>query len=149
MKNLLKLLLIFIVFTTQSCDKDCDGYACMTPPNYFVFEIVDKTTGENLFSNGTYKQEDIEVVNMADNSDLEYSFISEDNANLIIINSIGWKTEKITVLVKISDEEIFSLYVDAERVSEDCCSFTRYNKIEIGISPWEKVESDLYKIFIE
>ncbi|HCQ13230.1 MAG TPA: hypothetical protein DIU01_08165 [Flavobacterium sp.] len=36
----------------QSCGESCGE--CFTPPQNFMFEIVDKESGANLFANGTY-----------------------------------------------------------------------------------------------
>jgi hypothetical protein len=122
----------------------------MSPPEHFVFEIIDKATGENLFANDTYKPEDIKIINRTDNSEIEYSFIDENDYNLIEISSIGWSTEIVNASVKIADKEIFSLYVDAELVSENCCSFTRYHEIEItGVEFVLDNTLGIYKILIE
>ncbi|WP_299777092.1 hypothetical protein [uncultured Formosa sp.] len=125
-------ILTCIALTFYSCNNDDDIIDCFTPPTSFTFELVDKTTGENLFTNGTYNANDISLTNTLDkNSNAEFTFIDEDNYNIIEINSIGWKTEIVNFELKIEDEIIFNLYVDAERKSENHCSFTTYNEIEI------------------
>lgn len=148
MRFVLRSFFVLALLTFQGClEKECG--ACFTPPSPFVFEIVDKTTRENLFSNGTYLPEDIEVVTSND-VPIEYSFNDENGLNLIVISRIGWQTEKVNLSVKISDEDIFSLYVDAERLSEDCCSFTRYNDIKIEISAFElDANTGIYRILQE
>lgn len=148
MKKLLFLLLLLVV---QACGKDdCEDYACTTPPAPFVFEIVDKVSGENLFSNGTYKPEQVEVVNTADGSELEFTFVEENELNLLRINSVGWQTETILSSIQLAGEEIFTLYVDAENVTEDCCNFTRYHEIKIEGTAYELNEEEgVYTIFVE
>ena len=114
MKNIIKLLLLVTVISVQSCsnEKNCEDYLCNTPPSPFLFEIVDKTTGENLFTNDTYQPEQIELVYLSDNtSNLDFTFFDENNVNIIQINSIGWKTEQANILVKISDDNIFNLFI--------------------------------------
>lgn len=152
MKNIIKLLLLVTVISVQSCsnEKNCEDYLCNTPPSPFLFEIVDKTTGENLFTNGTYQPEQIELVYLYDNtSNLDFTFFDENNVNIIQINSIGWKTEQANILVKISDDNIFNLLVDAERAYEDCCSFTKYHEIKIENSEFElNNETGIYKILV-
>ena len=100
MRNILRLLFILTAITVQGCEENENNLCipCNSPPGPFKFEIVDKATGENLFTNGTYEPEQIEVINLNDYNNIEYifidEFIDENVINLIQINSIGWKTEK-------------------------------------------------------
>ncbi|OBQ46125.1 hypothetical protein JJL45_11670 [Tamlana sp. s12] len=147
-----KINLILILFTLifQSCNNDDCG-ECFTPPQSFQFEIVDKTSGENLFTNGTYDSGNIEITdNLNDNEPIEFTFISENNINLIQIGSIGWETEIVNLKIDISDNHIFDFYVDAERKMGECCSYTEYNEITIGESEFElDSENGIYKILVE
>ena len=152
MKNFTKAAVLLLLAFFQGCDNDndCDDLLCFTPPSGFVFEIVDKASGENLFTNGTYTPEQIEVLNTDDNSKRTFGFLSEDDINLIVIASIGWETEVAKVVVKIAGEDILDLYVDAERVSENCCSFSKYNEIRIDNAEYTlDKQSDIYTIYIE
>ncbi|WP_281228305.1 hypothetical protein [Flavobacterium aquiphilum] len=148
----LLLVLFFIIF--QSCRNegdDCDNILCFTPPHSFQFEIIDKTTGENLLTNGTYKPENISIKNVLNNNEqVSFNVITENNRNVIVINSIGWKTEKVNLQVKANDNLIFSLYVDAERKNEECCSYTQYNEIKITDSEFEvDKQTGIYKILVK
>ncbi len=141
-------LIVFSVFLLQSCKVDCNQN-CFTPPEPFVFELVDSISKENLFTNQTYHANDITVVNLATTKVVSHSFISENNKNLIQINTIGWKTEQVTLVIKIADETIFSFFVDAERLDGDCCSFTKYNQITIReVSYSFSTNTGIYRIFI-
>ena len=149
MKKTYLLLTILIAFI-QGCkdNNDCNEL-CFTPPENFQFEIVDKTSGENLFTNGTYNVQDIIVTNVMDNSPVEFTFISENDMNLIQIGSIGFKTEIVNLKVDISGNYIFSFYVDAER-KEGCCSYTLYKEISISEAEFElDKQSEVYKILVE
>lgn len=146
-----KFNLLFILLTTifQSCNNDDCG-DCFTPPEAFRFEIVDKTSGENLFTNGTYKPEQIQITNTSKNSKAEFTFISENNINLIQIGFIGWETEVVNLKIDILNTQIFNLYVDAERKKEDCCSYTEYKEISISDSEFEfDKQTGIYKILLE
>ena len=57
------------MFILQSCNNDCNKL-CFTPPNSFQFEIVDKTSGENLFTNGTYGAGDIKIIDKLNNENI-------------------------------------------------------------------------------
>ena len=152
MENVLKYLSLLPVLFFMGCDNnDCEDVACFTPPTSFVFELVDKDSGENLFTNGTYTPAQIEVLNTEDNSNRTFGFLSEDDINLVVIASIGWETEVAKVVLKIDGEDILDLYVDAERTSENCCSFSKYNEIRIDNAEYtldtqKRYLYDLYRI---
>lgn len=152
MKKTIMYLFFVFVTSTWSCiiTDDCDGVDCFTPPEPFAFELVEKSTGENLFTSGVFSPEDINIVNLDDQSIVEFQFIDENDINLIQINSIGWESQIVNYSIEISSESLFTLFVDAERLRENCCAFTRYNKIEIDGSGFELNElSGLYKILVE
>lgn len=94
---------MFQSYNTDGCGD------CSTPPESFSFEIVDDISGENFFTNGTYNPAQIRIVNTLNNAQLEFSFIGENNINLIQISSIGWQTEIENKRIDISDEPISNL----------------------------------------
>ena len=151
MKKTITILVISVFILTQSCKKDeCEDIACFTPPSPFGFELVDKVTGENLFTKGTFNSNDIKVINIDDQRNVQFTFIDENDYNIIQINTIGWKTEIINYSIQISTENIFNLYVNAERLNENCCSFTRYQEIKIENSEFELNQTNgLYKILVD
>ena len=150
MKQIIRLLFLTILFINSGCNTEKECGECFTPPTPFLFEIIDKETRENLFTNGTYESSQIEIKNIVDNSNFEYTFLSENNYNLIQINSIGWYTETVNISVKIGTNDIFNFYVDAERLSEDCCSFTKYHEIRIDNSEFElDSTTGIYRIITE
>ena len=144
---------IILIVITFSCETDneseCDKY-CFTPPPSLRFELVDKLTNENLFSNETFDPYQIGIINLDNNKSVDYRFLDYENRNLISINSFGWQTEIINYSIRIDNDEIFTLYVDAERLIEDCCSFTKYNEISIENSEFGiDTINFVYKIFVE
>ena len=148
MENNILIALVAFVLIFNSCD-DCEDKDWFTPPNGFTLELVDKTTMENLFTNETFNSNEISVTNLADNSNLEFDFIDENNVNLIQLNSIGWESEKVDVLINVSGIDILNLIVDAERTSEDCCEFTRYNDLRIENAEFElNEENGSYTILV-
>lgn len=147
-KIAVKILLLITILGLQSCHEDDCG-ACFTPPNPFLFELVTKDTGENLFSNGTFNPNEIEIINLADDSSVDFTFLDENNINLIRINTIGWETEIINYTIYVGNENIFDLYVDAERLLENCCSFTKYHEIRIENASFQfDTTTDIYKILL-
>lgn len=151
MKKITIILAIILLIFNQSCNKEneTETIDCFTPPQGFQFELVDKSTGENLFTNGTFNSIDIKVINLFDQKNVEFNFIDENDYNIISIGSIGWKTEIVYYSIKISSKNIFNLYVNAETVN-DKCIISKYNEIRIENSEFElNQESDIYKIFVE
>jgi hypothetical protein len=152
MKKITTISAIIILLLTQSCKKEnaCEGLLCFTPPGPFRFELVDKLTGENLFTNGTYTPNEIKVINLYDQSNVSFTFIDENDYNIIMINSIGWKTETINYSINISNESLFELFVDAERLNGECCDYTEYKEIRIENSEFELNQTNgLYKILVD
>lgn len=146
MKLLAKCLIAAIILIHASCE-ECGE--CFSPPSDFHFEFLDAENKENLFTNGTFKSDQISILNQANNNKVAFQFIDENDLNVLVINSIGWETEQITLSIQISDNEVFTLYVDAQRVSEKCCSFTRYQKVEVKGVAYEIDEYDYqYQILI-
>jgi hypothetical protein len=137
MKILIKTSILFLFFGLYACEDKGGQINCFTPPEGFTFEIVDKTTGENLFTNGTYKSDQIVVTDLATNLKVPFTFISENGINIFRIQTIGWKTEKVNYSITIQDKNIFELYVDASRSDDDDCSHTVYKQILIKNAEYE------------
>lgn len=139
----------FILSFIIACDDDdCKDIACFTPPNYFNFEILDKITGENLYTNGSLQADKLKVFNAVTKVPMDFQFIKENNANFIVLNSVGWQTEKTTVTFELKEEMFFNFYVDAERKYEKCCSFTVFNETKVEMIPFEfDASKNLYSIF--
>lgn len=149
MKKIFLTLQIFMLILQGCVSEDCEQ--CFTPPQSFEFEIVEKSSGENLFTNGTFNINEITITDDLNNMEpVEFSFISENNMNLIRIGSIGWKTEIVNLKVAIDDTPIFSFYVDTERKMGDCCSYNQYNEISVTDSEFElDSQTGIYKILQE
>lgn len=148
MQSITRFLFLFTLLFFQACHMECGE--CFTPPASFAFELVDKESGENVFANGTYISADLEIINLADSSAVEYSFIAENNFNIIVINSIGWKTEIVNCSFNLSAKHICNFHVDAERLNDDCCSYTVYNEMEIADAEyaWDNSRG-IYQILVE
>ncbi|CAM4279393.1 hypothetical protein [Zobellia nedashkovskayae] len=144
------LALLFLLFTQSCKNDDCETIACFTPPTPFEFELVDITSGENVFTNGTFSSSDIKVIDVADESAIDFFFIAENDYNILQINTVGWETEIVTYSIQIASEPVFELYVDAERKSNTCCASTEYKEVRIDNADFELDEdTGIYKIRVE
>jgi len=149
LRILKSICFLFVLSFLMACDGDeCKDIDCFTPPNYFNFEILDKASGENLYTNGSLRADQLKVFNAVTKAPLDYGFITENNLNIIVLNSVGWKTEKTTVTFELKEGMSFNFYVDAERKYEDCCSFTVFNETKVENAPHEfETSKNLYSIF--
>jgi len=60
----IKIFKFSVLVITQSWDtNECEDILCNSGPAGFQLELVDKDSGENLFSNGTFNKEDLELIN--------------------------------------------------------------------------------------
>ena len=150
MKNLY-LIACAVVLIFQSCKTDDDCGSCFTPPQNFVFEFVDADTKENLFTNETYDPDQLQIFNTLNaDAEVNFVFIAENALNLVNVNSIGWETETVNLKMRLAGNDIFTLYVDAERKDGECCSYTEYNEVKIEGSAFElNAQTGVYTIFVE
>lgn len=150
MKTYLKLATFLLVLLAFGCQKnDCKDIDCFTPPGSFTFRLIGISSGEDLFANGTLDSTAITVVNTYDEANFEYNFDSYDDQCYLTIYSVGWQTEIVNLEVRSGGDLLFTFYVDAERKTGNCCSYTQYNEVRIDDAEFEYDTADyLYKILI-
>ncbi|MCH9659909.1 MAG: hypothetical protein K0U54_03260 [Bacteroidetes bacterium] len=143
-------LLTTITLAMFSCNDDDDCGACNDAPQSFTFDIVDSDTRENLFTNGTYDPDQIEIVNIFNGDPANFQYVDSNNLNYIQINNIGLETEIVSMRVTIANDSIFGLFVDTERIQKECCFENIYNEIQVSGSEYEyDTISDLYTILVD
>jgi hypothetical protein len=145
--NIGVLTFLVALLAIHSCNEDCNE--CFTPPQPLLFEVVSEDSRDNLISNGTYTSKDIEIVNQSNDQLVEFSISQNGDSDILNINTIGWQTETINYLITANDESLFTLQLNAQRISEDCCSYTKYSDIEISGSDYEiNPETGIYSILV-
>ncbi|BDD08028.1 hypothetical protein FUAX_04600 [Fulvitalea axinellae] len=151
MKKIFGLLLVFSAFISACDNKDEEDLLCMTPPSPFYFEVVDKTSGENLFEKGTFKFSMVDIINSETNERVSRRKYHLADNNLLLFTAPGWNTEKVNFSFKVGDKKIFDLYVDSSVLNENGCTFTRYNEVKITNANYKKVSEgwDHHKILID
>ncbi|MFD1315007.1 hypothetical protein [Namhaeicola litoreus] len=146
-KALFTLLMPFLILKCST--NDCEEMICFTPPQAFQFEIIDVNSSQNLYTLGLLFKKDLKIYETKTGISREFSFINENDLNIITVNSIGWKNEKVELTIELKKNLNFTLYVDAQRKNENCCSFKTMN--EIIIQPFEykpDQSKELYQIYI-
>lgn len=147
MKRLVQLSFVLLLITAFGCSGE--SLDCTSPPVSFAFEFIDKDSGENLYTNGTFDvKQPIIVTNMDTHKIVQYSYMKSDYHNRLIIDDIGFQSGTFNYEIKIEDKSIFELHVSAKRVKGDC-SFSKINSFEIKNAVFELNEiRDAYKILI-
>ena len=141
--------MFFLIVNGCSGSDDCGDLACFTPPANFVFDLVDKETGINIFLSESYSPEQVTVWNKTEDRKEAFGFIIEDQLYWISIQGIGWKTEKVEYEIRLDQEVIAELYVDVERVTANCCTFSNYNEIRLDTEEYKYLEgTDVFRIFL-
>lgn len=151
MKQLVKLSFLFLLITTFGCNSDDNHAECNSIPEHFIFQFIDKDSGENLFANGTYDpKQQILVTNLKTADIIQLSTLKSEDAYSLSIANIGWISEKIAYEISFyQSKTIFSLYVDAERISGKC-TYTKFNSVEIKNAPFQLDKTTgIYKILID
>lgn len=133
-----KFRFLIVFFTVLGCKiNECEDIACFTPPPNFTFELVDKTTGENLFTNGNLKDTDIEVVDENEEK-VTFKFISENSLNIIDLPEIGWNLNLHTYTITVGDNIKFRLELEMEEKHENCCTFFKIITFNISNYTYEQ-----------
>lgn len=137
------LFLIFGCSTTEPCEEN----TCSTLPPAVIFEIVEADTGENLFSNGTLKSEDIKLLDQ-NNHNVEFQF-SEDNSNLLYLK-VGWETGTNFYRLILGPEVEIIISLNSEKREDNCCSFYVITDLLIQNYHFEKsATTGNYIIFLD
>ena len=111
------LVVLIITLVNISCNDDCDEGNKPTPASFFV-EIVDETTGENVFENETYTMQQITIEDL-DEASIPYEFI--ENLNVIQIFPKVSNPTGNSILIKLNNET--TLQMDEIDVNYDVSSF--------------------------
>lgn len=116
MKKILTLFLMVLTVSFVSCNDDCNEGNQPTPASFFV-EIIDETSGENVFENETYTLQQITIQDL-DEVAIPYKFIESSNLIQIfppVVNPTG-----NTLLIKLNNET--TLQMDEINLNYDVSS---------------------------
>lgn len=143
------ILLLFSVVLFSGCDEDsCEDMNCTSPPPDADFELVDKDSGENLFTNGSLDPKDIRLIDENGES-VEFRFIEENDLN-VIRTGLGWNTETTDYQLLIGEELQIDIVFATEHKTENCCSFFELLEFEIPAYEYEQsISTGITTIFIE
>ena len=116
MRNRITLFLVILTISLVSCNDECNEGEKATPASFFV-EIIDETSGENVFENETYTAQQITIQDL-DEATIPYEFI--ENLNVIQIFPPVTNATGNSFIIKLNNET--TLQMDEIDVSYDVSS---------------------------
>lgn len=133
MKKISYLTIFFITLFLQSCNlfkDDCKDIQCFTPPETFSFQLVNPE-GKDALSDSAFILSKLEVIRLEHNENLKFDTASVQGITVLTVERIGWEEGVESYQFVYNEAELFTFTLDAETVSENCCTFTRYNEISV------------------
>ena len=132
-----------------SCkNNDCEDISCFTPPPNFSLELVDNSTGENLFTTGLLNSNSIEILD-ENSKEIAFDFIAENDLNIIQLSEIGWNLGLHNYKVIVTPNVEFTLTLEMEEKHENCCTFFEIRQFNISNYAYEQSNTTgIYKIKI-
>ena len=133
MRNRITLFLVVLTISLVSCNDECNEGEKATPASFFV-EIIDETSGENVFENEMYTSQQITIQDI-DEVAIPYEFI--ENLNVIQIFPPVLNATGNSFLIKLNNETTLQMdeidvNYDVSSIVEEC--FTTF-KIENILFP--------------
>ena len=116
MRNRITLFLVILTISLVSCNDECNEGEKATPASFFV-EIIDETSGENVFENETYTSQQITIQD-SDEATIPFEFI--ENLNVIQIFPPVTNATGNSFIIKLNNET--TLQMDEIDVSYDVSS---------------------------
>ena len=116
MRNKITLFLVVLTISLVSCNDECNEGEKATPASFFV-EIIDETSGENVFENEMYTSQQITIQDI-DEVAIPYEFIESSNIIQIfpsVVNPTG-----NSFIIKLNNET--TLQMDEIDVTYDVSS---------------------------
>ncbi len=100
MRNRITLFLVVLTISLVSCNDECNEGEKATPASFFV-EIIDETSGENVFENETYTSQQITIQDL-DEATILFEFI--ENLNVIQIFPPVTNATGNSFVIKLNNE---------------------------------------------
>lgn len=116
------LLLLVVLFFTNSCNLSDDCGDCFSPPRQFNFDLVDATTLENLFSNETFTEDSLNVYDEL-GEEVTFELVFYNDSYILSLNEIGWELEPKIYTIELSSEISVIFELDMNQVTSNCCTY--------------------------
>ena len=148
----IKIFSLLIAFSLLlSCNVNTCDYYCNSGPLSLYFVLLNKESGENLFTNGTYQLENLEVLDL-DNSNaaIPFNFNIEEDLNQLAIGSFGYEINEANYAITINSETIFSISLNTEETRDACCSAISLKDFKLNGAEYNLNETTgVYEVLID
>jgi hypothetical protein len=144
--------ILLIIFSLNSC-KNCDDYACFTPPQIYNLLLLDSANGNDLLYNGTFEQRFVKVFDSENHIVETNFFVDSINQRTIINSSAFWNTDannscyNIKIQTDTGDIVIPFVILQIEKY-EDCCTFFELEQFKINKYRWKIVDYCFCEIYL-
>lgn len=111
------ILLALVMLNGCSLEEDCLDYT--PPPPAFVFQFIDKNTGDDLFITKKAVANNVKVV---DEKGVPVKFNISEQADraVVILNSIGWNLEKKQYTITLNEKISVKFLLKMKSVEHRC-----------------------------
>ncbi len=129
MKRVLILAGFFLVFGSCSKVNDCNKDYKVAPP-VFVFQFIDKNTGNDLFVNSKLATNKFNVVDEKGKK-IHYDFTRQKEKAVLILSSIGWNLEEKQYTISLGKRFSVKILLDMDYVEEECYTSFKVKSFKI------------------
>ncbi len=129
MKRILILVGFLLVLGSCSNVNDCMENYVPGPP-MFIFQFIDKDTGDDLFINRKFSVSNLKVVDEKGEK-VPFDFIYKKDKVVLILNSIGWNLEKKQYTISFYKMFSVKMLVDIDSVEEKCYTSFKVKSFKI------------------
>ena len=136
--------MIFALFGCSGDDNgdlDCSNVLCALPS--FVFEIRSQVDDEDLFVNGTFNPEDLQIMDVQEGGTASFSFGNVGDGVLFFINEPSIVSENKIYEVSVPMEFAFTINYTKVAVNlDECCPGINFENINIPNTEFELNETN-------
>ncbi len=118
MKKILILTGFLLILGSCSDANDCTDDYVQGPP-VFIFQFIDKNTGDDLFVNRKFSVAGLKVVDEKGKK-VPFDFIYRKDKVVLILNSIGWNLEEKQYTISFYKMFSVKILVDIDSVEKEC-----------------------------
>ncbi len=144
----ISLCIILICLSFSSCHTGCEDTSCFTPPAEIVVQILNQSDSADYFLSSNQSTDNLNIVDKISSQEIQYYISQTEHQSLIFIQNIGWDTQNYKLVFDYNNTELFIANIDAQRVTEDCCNFTRIAGFTTDADSYVEVQSNQYKVYL-
>lgn len=119
------------------CDVTDEGELCATGPVGLAFEVINETTGQNLFEDDSFDENQLQIKNN-DGENVVFDFITEQNVVSVLL---GWESKSDNYSLSIREEIEFDIAFTLEKSSSEGCASTGLTELDIVGGTYEISET--------